>query len=117
LLSPVCGCFVGYTALGTINAHAPVAAFRGRKVVFHVGFFPDTAPEVAEFCFVHLDADLYQSTVAGIKYFYPRLVAGGMLVFDDYEWGRCPGVKKAILEHFAIFDKLLFHRHFFLISS
>ncbi len=73
----------------------------GRNVVYHIGFFPETTkelPEDASFCFVHLDADLYRSTLDGINYFWPRMVSGGVIVFDDYCLDQCPGVKKALFE-------------------
>ena len=73
--------------------------------VFLSGVFPETAEAVKdeEFCFVHLDADIYQSTKAGIEFFYPRLVKGGVIFFDDYSEELvqgCPGVQKAINEYF-----------------
>jgi hypothetical protein len=67
---------------------------------FHVGTFPQSAVglEDARFSFVHLDADLYETTRAGIEFFLPRLVCGGVMVFDDYGWKNCPGVRRAIEE-------------------
>ena len=64
------------------------------------GVFPDSASgEVDEtFCFVHIDGDLYSTTLAALEFFYPRLAVGGILAFDDYEWPMCPGVSKAINE-------------------
>jgi O-methyltransferase len=46
---------------------------------FHKGLFPESAKAVsdARFAFVHLDADLYDSTKAGLQWFYPRLNRGG----------------------------------------
>jgi predicted O-methyltransferase YrrM len=69
----------------------------GCPVKFHVGRFPDTAPnDDQRYSFVHLDADTLQATVAGLTYFLPRLNKGGVMVFDDWEWERCPGVKEAL---------------------
>jgi O-methyltransferase len=69
-------------------------------VHFHVGFFPDTTKglEDLKFSFVHLDADLYESTIAGLQWFYPRLNRGGMLVSHDYD---AEGVRRAFDEFFA----------------
>lgn len=55
-------------------------------LVFHKGFFPDSALEVEEnkFAFVHLDADLRKSTEEGLKFFYPRMVAGGIIMAHDF---------------------------------
>lgn len=76
----------------------------GYNTNFHTGFFPDTTKGLEDVCysFVHMDADLYQSTIAGIDYFWPRMVSGGRLVFDDWTDIDCPGVAKAILEKFSI---------------
>ena len=70
--------------------------------LFFPGWLPESAGVLKEekFCFVHLDLDLYQSTKAAIEIFWPRLVDGGVIVFDDWEWQRCPGVKKSIQEYF-----------------
>jgi O-methyltransferase len=63
------------------------------------GVFPRTAPtDSARYAFVHLDGDTYQSTKAGLEYFLPRIVEGGILVLDDWDWKKCPGVRKAVEE-------------------
>ena len=40
------------------------------------------------FAFVHIDANLYQSTVEACAFALPRISAGGAVVFDDYN-GPC----------------------------
>ena len=61
------------------------------------GLFPDSAKSVDEqFCFVHLDFDLEKSTEDAIDWLRPRMVAGGLIVFDDRHWQNCLGVDKAI---------------------
>jgi predicted O-methyltransferase YrrM len=71
------------------------------NVRFHKGFFPDSAAGLsdARFAFVHLDADLYESTKAGLEFFYPRLNRGGMLICHDYDTSA--GVNRAFEEFFA----------------
>jgi O-methyltransferase len=67
------------------------------------GFFPESTrllPD-SKFSYVHVDVDIYQSTLDCLKYFYPRLTRGGVMIFDDYEWKHCDGVKKAIDEFLA----------------
>jgi O-methyltransferase len=73
---------------------------RLNDVSFHVGFFPETAKglEDRRFCFAHIDGDLYETTKAAIEFFVPRMVPGGIIVFDDWKWERCPGVERAIRE-------------------
>lgn len=70
-------------------------------VEFHVGEFPATAPSEVRYRFVHLDGDTYQTTKAALAYFVPRLVAGGVMVFDDFQWPRTPGVTQALYETFS----------------
>jgi hypothetical protein len=73
----------------------------GLPVVYHKGFFPQSADGLGDamFAFVHLDVDLYTSTLEGLKFFYPRLSRGGILVSHDYK--SSAGVDKAFQEFFA----------------
>ncbi len=69
------------------------------NVKLYAGLFPETLPEALyqkQFCFVHCDADLYRSTVDFLEFFYPRMTPGGVMVFDDYDWHCCPGIKSAL---------------------
>ena len=74
------------------DVHGPIDAARRllapyAGVHFHPGIFPGSVPaEVSDtrFSFVHLDLDLAQSTRAGLEFFHPRLVEGGIIVGDDY---------------------------------
>lgn len=63
----------------------------------HPGRFPESIPDALQderFAFVHLDADLYSPTMAGLAFFYPRLSRGGVLVIHDYNgW---PGARQAV---------------------
>lgn len=74
-------------------------------VCFHVGFVPETFGELApesRFSFVHADLDIYPSTLAACEWFWPRIVPGGVMVFDDY--GFFPlrhAAKAAVDEYFA----------------
>jgi O-methyltransferase len=47
---------------------------------------------------VHLDADLYESTLAAFEFFYRRLPPGGIMLCHDYH--SAAGVVKAIEEFF-----------------
>lgn len=55
-------------------------------MIFRAGFFPETAAglEDEQFSLVMLDCDLYQSALAGLDFFYPRLVTGGYFFPHDY---------------------------------
>jgi hypothetical protein len=53
-----------------------------------------------KFSLVHLDVDLYQSHLDSLEFFYPRMVKGGVIIIDDYEWHGCPGVTESTNEFF-----------------
>jgi hypothetical protein len=72
-----------------------------QSVEFVAGRFPDSLSnvEISErFAIVHLDCDLYQPTIAGMSYFYPRLAPGGLLILHDYSSGHWDGCAQAIDE-------------------
>jgi O-methyltransferase len=74
-------------------------------VHFCPGFFPETTKllpsDAQRFSFVHLDVDIYQSTLDGLRFFYPRMAPGGMIVSHDYRYLQCPGVRQAYSEFFV----------------
>ncbi len=63
------------------------------------GFFPESAKEIEDmFCFVNLDADLYAPTLAGLKFFWPRMVQGGVILVHDFFSEAFKGAKEAVEE-------------------
>lgn len=70
------------------------------KCVVKKGFFPETTAGIEDvFCFVMLDMDLYQPMLAGIEWFYPRMVSGGVLLLHDYFHPSLPGVRQAVHDY------------------
>ena len=69
-------------------------------VNFRKGFFPATTSglEAVTFSVVHIDFDIYRSMLDACEFFYPRLVRGGCILFDDYGSPSCPGAKQAVRE-------------------
>ena len=64
------------------------------------GIFPDSASQIEEvFCFANLDADLYAPTQAGLEFFYPRMVKGGIILVHDYFSKAFHGVRDAVKEY------------------
>lgn len=70
------------------------------RCIIHKGYFPDTAVGMEEerFCFVNIDCDLYKPILAGLEYFYPRLVKGGYIFVHDYRSKYFTGVRAALNE-------------------
>ncbi len=69
-----------------------------QQCVVKKGTFPDSSfgLEDTSFCFVSIDADLYEPIYQGLKFFYPRLKSGGYIIVDDYNNSLYKGAKEAI---------------------
>ena len=69
-------------------------------------FGPESPLSDQKFSFVLFDADLYNSTKFALDFVFPRLVNGGIMVFQDYEreekleysWGE----RQAVDEFFSL---------------
>jgi len=71
--------------------------------VFKKGYFPNTTVgdnrlEKENFVFVHIDFDLYQPILAGLEYFYPKMVKGGVIHVHDFFTPQFTGASKAVEE-------------------
>lgn len=71
------------------------------NVSFYKGVFPKTVEPVKKclFSFVHIDCDLYQSTIDALYFFGARLLTKGIIIVDDYDEPNCLGTKKAVDEY------------------
>ena len=90
----------GQTSESAVRA---LVAPTGANVRLHAGFIPDTfqGVEIPRLAFAHVDVDLYQSVLDSIEFVYPRLVPGGILVFDDYGFPSCTRAREATDQAFA----------------
>ena len=77
-----------------------------QQTYYHEGVFPYSAEGLngRQFSFVYIDPDTYQTVRDAIAFFWPRLVQGGKLFFDDWKWLACAGGEKAVREVFQESD-------------
>lgn len=69
------------------------------KCIIKRGYFPETAEGIKEqFCFVNLDMDLYKPTLEGLRFFYPLMVQGGIIIIHDYFSLGYEGINTAVKE-------------------
>lgn len=67
------------------------------KIVIKKGHFPDSLGDLDDkFVFMNLDMDLYCPTLEGLRYFYPRMSDGGVILIHDYFTESYPNIEKAI---------------------
>ena len=70
------------------------------QITVKQGFFPESLEGLEErFCLVSLDVDFYQTTLEGLRYFWPRLENGGYLLLHDWGSPNLPGVKQAFTDY------------------
>ena len=62
------------------------------------GLFGETLPCLPDqrYHFVNIDCDLYEPHIECLEYFYPRMVPGGIIFFDDYHSVEYPMAGQAI---------------------
>ncbi len=71
------------------------------QVQLLAGVFPDDrAHEIEDrgFALCHIDVDVYQSAKETFEWVWPRMVRGGVVVFDDYGFYGCEGVTALVTE-------------------
>jgi O-methyltransferase len=76
------------------------------------GVFPDETGaglSEQEFRFCHIDVDVYQSAIDILEWVWPRLVPGGVVVYDDYGFPYCDGITRHVDEQIGRSDALIVH--------
>jgi O-methyltransferase len=76
------------------------------------GIFPEETGKFVtdnKFRFCHVDVDVYQSAKDIVSWLWPKLVVGGIIVFDDYGFQRCDGVTYFVNKERCKKDKLVIH--------
>ncbi len=71
-----------------------------QNCIVRKGYFPDTASDInGKFSLVSLDCDLYNPILAGLEFFYPKLVSGGYIFVHDFGSYHYEEVKNAVFEY------------------
>lgn len=70
-----------------------------RNCIVKKGYFPETAHGLEDvFCFVSIDADLYDPIYSGLQYFFPRLSKGGYIMVHDFNNDEYKGSRQAVIK-------------------
>ena len=74
------------------------------NLIFHQGYIPDSLmkkPDPPDTIFyLHIDLNSAKPTEHALEFFYPRLVVGGIILFDDYGWDAYEDTKNTIENFF-----------------
>lgn len=76
------------------------------------GVFPDETGERIAGCrfrLCHIDVDVYESARGIFEWVWPRLVPGGVVVYDDYGFAWCKGITRHVEEVCRGDDRLFLH--------
>lgn len=76
------------------------------------GIFPeDTGASIGDqtFRLCHIDVDTYESAKDVADWVWPRLVLGGIVVYDDYGFTGAGGVTKLVDEQRSLSDRVVIH--------
>ena len=82
------------------------------NTVYHKGFIPDTlfdksTKQPESISYLSIDLNSSKPTLAALNFFFPRLVRGGIIIFDDYGNDHYPDTKNIIDEFFSTEDGIL----------
>jgi O-methyltransferase len=77
------------------------------------GIFPEETAKLtngySDFRFCHIDVDVYQSAQDILRWIWPKLLPGGIVVYDDYGFQNCRGITKHVNEQIPAKDRLVLH--------
>jgi O-methyltransferase len=75
------------------------------------GIFPDDTGGQCDdkIAMLHCDVDVYGSAREVVEFVKPRLVPGGLIVFDDFGFYGCEGITRLVHELTATQEWLMFH--------
>lgn len=90
-----------YASLEDVRRNLLSTGYPEERVHFVKGDVLKTLPHegIGELALLRLDTDWYESTLHELKWLYPKLVPGGILIIDDY--GYWQGCHKAVDEYFG----------------
>lgn len=89
------------TSILDVHTSLKVSYIRNTLIALVDGFFDQTIQRWGDnkIALLHLDCDLYESYKICLKYLYPKVVKGGVILFDDYNYSDWPGATKAVDEY------------------
>jgi O-methyltransferase len=83
-------------SLDTVKGNFQRYGLLDDQVRFLKGWFRDTLPNapMKRIALLHLDSDMYESTIVALRNLYPRITQGGYIIVDDY--GGLAGCRQAV---------------------
>lgn len=85
--------------LKDVVEHIKNSGVKIEKIYFIEGWFEETLTEFdcPPISILRLDGDLYNSTYVCLKYLYPKVIEGGLVIIDDFALKGC---NRAVFDYF-----------------
>jgi hypothetical protein len=89
-----------YAPIEDVKKNIESTGYPSQQVNYIKGKVEETIPQTmpGEIAILRLDTDWYESTYHELKYLFPKLVKGGVLIIDDY--GHWQGAREAVDQYF-----------------
>jgi hypothetical protein len=75
------------------------------NLVYHIGYIPEsfeTSRQIdGSMIYLHIDLNSAKPTYDALQFFYPKLISGSVILFDDYGWEGFEDTKEIIDDYFA----------------
>lgn len=75
------------------------------NLVYHIGYIPESfemSPQIdKKMIYLHIDLNSAKPTYDALQFFYPKLVSGSVILFDDYGWEGFEDTKEIVDDYFA----------------
>jgi hypothetical protein len=100
-----------YASLDEVKENMFLTGYPKENFIFVKGKVEETIPDTIpiKIALLRLDTDFYESTYHELKYLYPVLQPGGILMIDDY--GSWAGSREAVDQYFKEHNiNILLHR-------
>jgi hypothetical protein len=83
-----------------------------KLIEYHKGDIPEIFKNIQfpnSIVYMHIDLNSTKPTIHSLEYFYPKLVSGGVILFDDYGWNNHKDTKHAVDIFFKNKSGILLH--------
>jgi O-methyltransferase len=89
-----------YAPIEDVKKNIESTGYPAEQVTYVKGKVEDTIPHTmpGDIAILRLDTDWYESTYHELKYLFPKLVKGGVIIIDDY--GHWQGAREAVDQYF-----------------
>jgi len=75
------------------------------NIVYHQGYIPESLhtgpPAPQSINYLHIDLNSAEPTLKALELFFPKLLSGGVIVFDDYGWSSYKDTRHVVINFFS----------------